>query len=414
MSKGFLNLMPVGRIPAVLERFGPIERTETVDLDQAPGRVTAEALKAPEALPPFDRSLMDGYAVRGADVASARETAPVFLEVVGAVEMGAPAGAAIGSGQAVAVPTGAMLPAGADAVVMIEHTRELGDGRIEVLKASAPGQHLLSQGEDLAAGAELLPAGRRLAALDLGALAACGLARIPVVARPTVAILSTGDELVAPHTPAPLEPGKVRDTNASTLAAQVRAAGGQPLLAGRVADVRTELREATDRARRGADMVLLSGGSSVGARDHTASVLSELAGADLLVEGIALSPGKPTLLADLDGVPAFGMPGHPVSSFVVFHVVVRDLLARLAGERRPRPRPSLTGTLTANVPGSPGRETWLRVRIEAGPSGEPRVVPVPGTSAVYTSLLSSDGLLRVPAEQEGFAAGQTVTVEVLR
>ncbi len=412
MSDGFLELMPARRVGEVLARFGAIGRTERVALDDAPGRVCAAAVCAPEDLPPFDRSLMDGFAVRAADVASARETSPVFLDMVGEVQMGEEAGVLIGPGQAAAVPTGAMLPRGADAVVMVEHTRELPDGRIEVTRPSAAGQHVLRAGEDVAAGEELVPAGRRLAPLDLGALAACGVTGVQVFCLPRVAVLSTGDELVDPQRN--LRPGQVRDTNATTLAAQVRAAGGEPFFAGRIADEFDELREATDRARREADLVLLSGGSSVGVRDHTARVLQELSGAELLIEGIAVSPGKPTLLADLDGVPVFGMPGHPVSSFVVFHVVVAPLLRRLAGQADPARPHVRAGTLTVNAPGSPGRETFLRVRLEEVPGGGLEVTPVPGTSAVYSSLLQSDGLLRVPAEQEGWASGERVEVEVLR
>ena len=412
MGQGFLHLMSSQQVPRVLSRFLPIGRTEQIALADCPGRVVAAAVLAPEALPPFDRALMDGYAVRAAEVASARETSPVFLEVVGAVPMGVRAEPQVGPGQAVAVPTGGMLPEGADAMVMVEHTRELPDGRIEVSKASAPGQHILHRGEDLAKGDALLPVGRRVATLDLGALAASGVTELAVYARPRVAILSTGDELVSPDE-IPRQ-GQVRDTNASTLAAQVRASGGLPSFAGRVVDDYQALREATRRACEQADLLLLTGGSSVGARDHTAQVLRDLAEADLLIEGIALSPGKPTLLADLAGVPAFGMPGHPVSSFVVFHTVVAPLVRRLGGLIDPQRPRVVRGRLTANLPGSPGRETWQRVRLVEEPDGALCVKPVPGTSAVYTSLLASDGLLRIGADQEDWAKGEEVEVEMLR
>jgi molybdopterin molybdotransferase len=412
MGSLFLELVPVAEAAARLERFTPIERRESVALAAAAGRVVARTLTAPEALPPFDRSLMDGYAVRSADAAAARETAPVFLAVTGEVEMGRSAAGTLGPGQAMAVPTGGMLPAGADAVVMIEHTRELPDGRIEVLKSVAGGQHVLPAGDDITAGATLLAAGHRVAALDLGALAACGVCSLEVFERPRVAILSTGDELVAPEERP--GPGQVRDTNAVTLAAQVEHAGGRARLADRVVDDYAALLAATEAARREADLVLLSGGSSVGARDHTARVLRELSGGGLLLEGIAISPGKPTLAAAVDGVPVIGMPGHPVSSFVVFQVIIAPLLRRRGGELQPPPRPRVRGRLTANAPAAPGRETWLRVRLQPNAGGPPAVVPVPGSSAVYASLLGSDGLLRIPAEREGFARDEEVEVEVLR
>lgn len=411
MGEEFLELIPIGEAARRLERFAPVARRESLAPDEAVGRVLAQDLVAPEDLPAFPRALMDGFAVRASDVAAARETSPAVLERVGEVSMGAPARAAVGPGQAVAVPTGAMLPAGGEAVVPIEHTRPLG-GRIEILRAAARGAHILGQGADLGRGALLKTLGTRLQALDLGALLAVGLTEVPVFARPRVAIVSSGDELVAPGQPT--APGQVRDTNALTLAAQVRLAGGEPILQGRCPDDRAQLEAACRAAAAQADLVLLSGGSSVGARDLTAEVLRTLAGQDLLVHGIALAPGKPTLAADLGGIPVLGLPGHPVSSFVVFHVLVRPLVQRLGGQSLPeRPRTS-RGVLAQNAPGQAGRETYHRVRLTDRPDGQVQVDVLPSTSAVYTSLLRSDGLLRVPAEAEGFAAGDEVDVEVLR
>jgi molybdopterin molybdotransferase len=226
-----------------------------------------------------------------------------------------------------------------------------------------------------------------------------------------VAVLSTGDELVdAALRPSP---GQIRDTNAATLCAQVAAAGGLPVPAGRIRDDPAALLEATRAARATADLVLLSGGSSVGSRDHTAQVLSALGPPGLLVHGIAIAPGKPTLLADIGGVPAFGLPGHPVSSFVVFQVIVAPLLRRLAGELRP-PEPHLRrARLRTNLPGAPGRETFVPVRLEEERQGL-RAAPVLGNSAVHSSLLFCDGLVRIPANQEGFSQGAEVDVEILR
>ncbi|MBN2497021.1 MAG: molybdopterin molybdotransferase MoeA [Deltaproteobacteria bacterium] len=412
MSRSFLQLLPVEEALARLDRFRPVSRRERVGLTAACGRVLAGAVASSEPVPAFARSLMDGFAVRSGDVASARETAPVFLRRIGAVEMGRPAGLTIRSSQAAAVPTGAMLPEGADAVVMLEHSRELAGGQVEILRASAAGEHVLAAGEDLLPGASLCAAGQRLEPLDVGALAACGAVEVEVFCRPRVAVLSTGDELV--DAAARPGPGQVRDTNALVLAAQVIRAGGEALLCGRVPDEPGALIRTTRQAREQADLVLLSGGSSVGVRDHTAAVLAELSGVELLIAGVAISPGKPTLLADLDGVAAFGMPGHPVSSFVVFHVLVAPLVERLAGLCGRGRRPTVRGRLADNAPAAPGRETWLRVRLERETDGEQRVVPLAGSSAVYTSLLRSDGLLRIPAGQEGWAAGEEVDVELLR
>jgi molybdopterin molybdotransferase len=412
MIHDFLELLPMEKLVDIRAQFNAIERKQQVESEESVGWVCAETLFAPEDLPPFNRSLMDGYAVRSADVASARETTPAFLDVVGHIGMGERTPLKIGTGQAAAIPTGAMLPMGADAVVMIEHTRKVDGSRIEVSRPTGVGQHVLNRGEDLRAQSELLPQGHRIQALDLGTLLACGVHTLTGFAKPRVAILSTGDELVDCKQPT-LPPGRVRDTNAATLAAQVKQAGGEPFFAGRIVDDCAALTEATQQAQQEADMVLLSGGSSVGLRDHTARVLRALSHKKLLITGIAISPGKPTLLADISGKPVFGMPGHPVSSFVVFHVVVVPFLRRISGEQSIRRPHRCSARLTANAPGAPGKETWLRVRLDRSKETT-EATPIPGTSAVYTSLLASDGLLCVPSHQEGWARGDHVHVEVLR
>ncbi len=411
MGKTFLQLKSMEEARRLLDSFAPPPRREQVTLWEALGRIPAEPIEAPEALPSFNRSLMDGFALRAADAASARETAPVFLDLIGQVQMGKAPQQSVSPGQAMAIPTGAMLPSGADSVVMVEHTRPIGPESIEVCRAVAPGQHVLERGEDLARGTQILPAGRRLTPLDLGALAACGVVTISVHALPRVAILSTGDELVDPEEKP--GPAQVRDTNALTLAAQVTQAGGLPLRLGRVADDASALLKATEKAVALADMVLLSGGSSVGVRDHTTTVLDKLSGGKLLLEGIALSPGKPTLLADIGGKPVFGMPGHPISSFVVFHVLVASLLRRMGGAHPPWTPQGIRGRLTENVESAPGRESWLRVRLEESRDGR-LVIPVRGGSAVYSSLAHCDALMRLPAGLEGHTAGDEVVVEVLR
>ncbi len=411
-GNSFLNLMPVDEALDVFSGFQRVQGQERVPLGESVGRVTADSVSSPEAIPQFARSLMDGYAVRSSDVASARETSPVFLEVVGSVTMGAASDVVPGPGQAVAIPTGAMMPDGCDTVVMVEHTRELADGRIEVLKTSAPGQHVLRTGNDFSKDQTLLGQGHRICELDLGALAACGVSEIQVVPKPRVAILSTGDELVdLKESPSA---GQVRDTNALTLAAQLQRVGATAIVKGRVRDEYEKLLRATSSACSDADMVLLSGGSSVGARDHTAGVLRELSGKDLLLEGVAISPGKPTLLANIGGVPVFGLPGHPVSSFVVMHALVSPLVRILAGDNEVPLTSYIEGRLRYNARAAPGRETWVRVLVEKDEHGQYSVLPIHGESAVYSSLLQCNGLLRIPANTEGYAKDQMVTVEVLR
>jgi molybdopterin molybdotransferase len=411
VARGFMELRPVAEVLGLFERFSPPDRTERLPLTEAVGRVTAEDLRADEPVPAFARALMDGYAVRAREVAAARETSPQVLALAGEVRMGRPPPGPLAPGQAMAIPTGGMLPDGADAVVMIEHTRSLGPAAVEICRAVASGEHVLQPGQDVPGGALLLSAGHALAPVDLGALLAAGLTRVRVHARPRVAVLSTGDELVDPGTPP--GPAQVRDTNACTLEAQVRAWGGEPEVLPRAGDVVAELLEAARAGLSRADALLLSGGSSVGARDHTAQVLAALGPPGLLSSGVALAPGKPTLVADAGGRPALGLPGHPVSSFVVFQVLVGPLLDRLSGRARPRLRPRVRGRLTMNLPGAAGRDTYVRARLEEGPEGT-RVVPVRGDSAVFASLLRCDGLVCIPAAHEGLAEGDEVELELLR
>jgi molybdopterin molybdotransferase len=412
MARGFLTLVPVSEALARWQRFGPIARTERVPLLAAVGRVSVAEVLAPEPLPGFDRALMDGFAVRARDTAGARETSPQVLTLAGEVTMGRPPPGSLEPGQAMAVPTGGMLPAGADAVVMIEHTRPLGAGAVELCRAAAPGEHVLGAGQDAAQGSRLLPAGRLLAPADVGPLAAVGLTSLEVRGRPRVAILATGDELVAPEdTPGP---GQVRDTNALVLAAQVGALGAEPRVCKRAPDDLEALSRAVRAALAEADLVLLSGGSSVGARDHTARVLAALSPEGLLLAGVAIAPGKPTLAAAAGAKPVLGLPGHPVSSFVVLHVLVAPLVDRLLGLAGPRARPTTRGVLTHNAPAAPGRETWLRVHLDPRAAPAPRVTPLTGDSSAQAAWLSCDGLLRVPAGREGFAEGDEVAVELIR
>ena len=273
-------------------------------------RVPAADVPATAPLPGFARSTVDGYAVRAADTYGASEGLPSYLDLLGAVRMGAEPTVAVRPGGAVGMPTGGVLPEGADAVVMVEHTAETMPGTIEVTRPVAPGSGIVRADEDVAAGAALVPGGRPLRAPDLGLLAAAGVTTLAVHARPRVVILSTGDEVVPPHT-AHLRPGQVRDATASALAGLVRDAGGDPVLGGIVSDepgaLETRLREVLD----GADLVVVSAGSSVGARDETAGAVAALG--DVWCHGLAIKPGKPTLLAECAGVPVVGLPGNPLS-----------------------------------------------------------------------------------------------------
>ncbi len=328
--KDFLKVTDLDRVLALAARFAAVE-TESVPLAQAWGRVLAEAVAADVDLPDFPRATMDGYAVRGASTFGCSEANPAYLAVKGTVPMGDAPGFSVGPGEAARIYTGGMLPAGADAVVMIEQTQALDETSIEVYRSAAPGQHMVGAGEDFARGSVPLLPGQRIRPQEAGLLAAFGRDPVRVYRRPVIAVISTGDEIVAVDR-AP-GPGQIRDINTHTLAGLVREAGGEPLCHGIVGDVFDDLLGACRAVLDRADMLLVSGGSSMGARDFTIEVLSSLPDAEILVHGIPISPGKPTILARSGALPIWGLPGHVVSAMVVFNAVVRPFIDHLSGRR---------------------------------------------------------------------------------
>jgi molybdopterin molybdotransferase len=396
----------VRTVAEVLAGFRPGRRTpvETVALADARGRVPAQPVTAPHDLPGFARSTVDGFAVRAADTYGASEGLPSPLDVIGAVEMGRVPEIAAAPGGAIAMPTGGVIPDGADAVVMVEYTQEAMPGTIEVTRPVAPGDGLVRADEDARAGGELLGAGRPLRAQDLGLLAAAGVTEVRVHARPRVAIVSTGDEVVDPSS-ATLEVGQVRDATAPALAALVRDAGGEPDLRGIVPDER----EALDRTLRDAvatsDVVVISAGSSVGARDETAAVVAGLGAPGIWAHGIALRPGKPTLLAECDGVPVVGLPGNPRSALVVFRLVGMPVVRLVGGITQPVAEPTVRARLARDVPSASGRLDVVQVALRDGVA-----TPLFGASALLTVLTEADGYLLVPDDATGLQGGTEVDV----
>ena len=400
----------VRTVAETLAGFRPERRTavETVALGAAHGRVPAEPVRAPHDLPGFARSTVDGYAVRAADTYGASEGLPSYLDVTGAVAMGRAPEVTLGPGQAVEMPTGGVLPGGADAVVMVEHTQEAMPGTIEVVRPAAPGDGLVRADEDARAGAELLPAGRPLRPQDLGLLAAAGVTEVRAFARPRVAIVSTGDEVVPPSTDE-LQVGQVRDASALPLAALVREAGGEPDLRGIVADDRAALTVALRAAVDAADVVVVSAGSSVGARDETAAVVAELGAPGIWTHGIALRPGKPTLLAQAGDVPVIGLPGNPRSALVVFRLVGVPVVRLVGGMTDPPPEPSVRARLERDVPSAAGRLDVVQVAVRDGVAR-----PLFGASALLSILTAADGYVVVPDDATGLGAGAEVDVTLYR
>ncbi|HEV3291239.1 MAG TPA: gephyrin-like molybdotransferase Glp [Streptosporangiaceae bacterium] len=406
-GREFFTTRTVGE---ALTGFRPARRTpaEPVPLASALHRVPVAPVTAPHPLPGFARSTVDGYAVRAADTYGVSEGLPGYLTVAGAVQMGTEPDLAVGPGTAAAMPTGGVLPAGADAVVMVEYTHEAMTGTIEVVRPVAPGDGMVRADEDAAAGAELVPAGRPLRAQDLGMLAAAGVTSVAVHARPRVTVFSTGDEVVPPAATA-LRPGQVRDATAVALAAMVADAGGEPVPGGIVPDDAAALETALRAALATSDLIVVSAGSSVGARDETAGVVARLGPPGIWCHGLAVHPGKPTLLADCGGVPVIGLPGNPRSALVIFRLLGIPLVRLVGGCRQPPPEPVLRARLARDLPSATGRLDVVQVQVRDG-----LAAPVFGLSALLSVLTAADGYLIVPEEATGLDAGTEVEVTLYR
>ncbi len=387
----------------------PTVREERVPLAEGLDRVLAADLVAEVDLPGFRRSTMDGYAVLASSTFGASDSSPALLTVVGAVEMGTRAEVGVKAGQAARILTGGMVPSGADAVVMVEHTEPIDETTIEVTRAVAPQQNLIEQDDDVRRGETLLERGTRLRPQELGLLAALGVTDVEVFVRPVVAIISTGDEVVPiDERPAP---GQIRDVNSHTLRAMVERAGGRPRPLGIVRDDFETLRAVCREALVDADCVLLSGGSSVGTRDLTLEVLEALPDSRVRLHGIAIKPGKPTILADVGGKAFWGLPGHVASAMVVFHVLVRRHLEHIAGAR-PGVAVRVPALLSRNVASVHGRRDYVRVRLEER-DGRLRAIPVLGKSGLIRTMVEADGLVEIERDAEGLDEGTEVLVERL-
>lgn len=400
-------------VAEALTGFRPARRTaiEHVPLTAALHRVPVADITAPAPLPGFARSTVDGYAVQAADTYGASEGLPSYLDLAGAVRMGRAPDVTVPPGGCVAMPTGGVLPPGADAVVMVEFTAQTMPGTIEVTRPVAPGGGIVRADEDVAVGGVLVPAGRPLRAPDLGMLAAAGVIEMPARRRPRVAIISTGDEVVAPST-RDLEPGQVRDATASALAGLVADAGGAPHVVGIVPDDPGALEQTLRRVLPDADLVVVSAGSSVGARDETASAVAALG--EVWCHGLAVKPGKPTLLAQCPvpgdtPVPVLGLPGNPLSALVVFRLVGVPLVWRLAGCDRPPPEPSTRARLSRDLPSAAGRLDVVQVAVRDVDGGR-TAEPIFGPSALLSVLTRADGCIVVPEPATGLDAGTVVDV----
>jgi molybdopterin molybdotransferase len=385
---------------------GP-KATERVPTASALGRILAEELRSPGPLPTFPRSTMDGFAVRAADTFGASEGLPAYLSVVGEVLMGHPAERGPRLGEAVTIATGGMLPDGADAVVMVENTQDVDGNTIEVLRPVAPGENVIKVGEDVGTGDLLLEPGHPLRPQDIGGLLALGIVEVTVASRLRVGIISGGDEIVPPDVEP--GPGQIRDVNTYTLATMVERLGHEALLLGVVPDIYEQLEQAARDGLAQVDVLILSAGSSVSTRDMTAQAIASLGTPGVLVHGVSLKPGKPTILAMIGDTPVFGLPGNPVSCMVTFDLFVAPTLHRLSGCRELPLRQAVPARLTRNVASAPGREDYFQVQLQHRPDGA-WAEPVFGKSNLIYTLVRADGMVRIDLDSGGLTEGAWVQV----
>lgn len=412
----FLELLPPDEaLSRLLDALHPTVLSEEIATASALGRVTVAPLTAAYPLPSFSRSTVDGYAVRAGDTYGASESLPAYLRLIGEAPMGAAVTLSLERGECALIHTGGMLPANADAVVMVEHTQIVQSGgarpgEIEVLRAAAPGENVLHVGEDVAAGDEVIPAGATLRPAEIGGLMALGVTRLSVARRPRVGILSSGDEVILPEQA--LGPGQVRDVNSYSLSALVEVAGGSPVRYGILPDQAEALQSAAARALAECDLVVITAGSSASARDLTAEVIDRLGRPGVLVHGVNVRPGKPTILAVCNGKAVIGLPGNPVSALVIAGLFVAPVVARLLGQR-PCPHLAVNARLSLNLASQAGREDWVAVRLLPQVEGGYRAEPVFGKSNLIFTLARADGLLRIPPDATGLEAGEIVQVKLL-
>ena len=381
--------------------------SELAPLGEALDRVSADDVCTREDIPSFRRSTVDGYAVASGDTAAAGESIPVFLTLACSIEMGKSATVAVSRGTCVEIPTGGMIPEGADAVVMVEYSEAFGAKGVALYRSAANGENVVQIGEDAKAGEVLLPRGKRILPQDVGALAAAGATSVKVFQQPRMTILSTGDELVSPaQDPAP---GQIRDINTYALTALAQKSGYQVVGKAVLPDVESVIEQAVREAMLTSDVVAISGGSSQGEKDKTREIIDRVSSPGVYTHGMAVKPGKPTILGydSASGTLLAGLPGHPVSAMMVFELLFGWLYREITGSRL---TPAIPAKVVYNVPTSPGRLTCWPAVLTWTDEG-PIVEPVFGKSGLITTLTSANGYFIVDRDTEGIQAGQTVMVQ---
>jgi molybdopterin molybdotransferase len=408
------ELITVEKALELLFRYAPFRRpAETyLPIEKSCGLIISRNIISPEDLPSFRRSTVDGFAVNSADTFGATEGLPSYLNIRGEILMGERPGIVLGKGGAAKIATGGMLPDGADAVVMFEHAQMAGEKMIEAVKPVSPGENVIQAGEDARKGETVLRSGNKLRPQDAGALAGLGITDIWVYERLKVSIISTGDEVVSADEP--IRPGQVRDINSYTLAGLISAAGGIPMKRGIFSDRYDVIKEVSENSLKNSDMILITGGSSVGTKDMTSRVINDMGRPGVLFHGVSLKPGKPTIGGVIEGIPVFGLPGHPAAVNVCFNVFIRPVLevqSGLTDNGFEKEKKVINARITKNISSSPGREEHVGVSLEKR-DGEIWAVPLLGKSGLITTLTRADGTVVIPLRKLGVHEGEMVEVRL--
>jgi molybdopterin molybdotransferase len=394
-----------------LDRFKPLG-SEKVGIEDSLHRILSEDISSSINLPEFRRSTVDGFALKAKDTYGASEKNPAIIRLIGEIPMGEVSNMEVNGGEAIKVATGGMVPNGADAVQMVEFTECVDSDTLHVFKTLSPLENVIQVGEDVKAGETVLHKGHLIRPQDIGLMAGIGKTDVRVYLRPRVGIISSGDEIIPiDYIPAP---GEIRDINRYTIVSMVKEAGGIPFFLGIAKDLFNDLKEKIESGLRESDMVAITGGSSVGTLDLTREVLQSFPGTEILAHGISIRPGKPTLLADIQGKPFLGLPGHPVSAIVIFHFFGKPLLKILSGlsQEMIYHQIKVKAKASRNIPSVPGREDYVRVKIEER-DGTLWAHPIFGKSGAIAHLVLADGLIRIGMNEEGLEEGEEAEVFLL-
>lgn len=407
----FLQLIPVEQaLQILLSQLEVKIVSERVPSLTSLGRVTTAPINSPLSLPSFPRSTVDGYAVRAADTFGASESLPAYLRVIGEILMGSSPGFDINPGEAGLIHTGGMLPESSNAVVMLEYTQPVGSDTVEILRSVAVGENIIKVGEDVKTGEEVIPKGRRIRSAEIGGLAALGIVELDVARKPVIGIISSGDEVIPPE--GKLHPGQVRDINSYSLSALIEQAGGIARRYGILPDQEEILLATSERALKECDVLVITAGSSASARDLTARVINKLGSPGVLVHGVNIKPGKPTILALCNHKVLVGLPGNPVSALVIAGLFVVPVVESLLGLVDVGVRRKLSARLTTNVPSLAGRQEWVAARLSETSEGY-QVEPIFSKSNLIFSLVRANCMIYVPADATGLSSGELVDVYLL-